>query len=106
MLLAFTLFLLPPFFAISTHYKHMHEKIFRLSCLVALCVHRHATDNGPVSRICINRMRAMVLERYGSVESDPLKLKDMTKPKPSMGHVIVKVSACGVCHTDLNVIEK
>ncbi len=51
-------------------------------------------------------MRAMVLERYGSVESDPLKLKDMTKPKPSMGHVIVKVSACGVCHTDLNVIEK
>ena len=50
-------------------------------------------------------MKAMVLERVSSVEERPLKLVDLPKPVPGRGEVLVKVSACGVCHTELDEIE-
>ncbi len=46
-------------------------------------------------------MRAMVLEKPG----DPLKLLEKPDPVPGPGEVLVKVSACGVCRTDLHVID-
>ncbi len=46
------------------------------------------------------------MREYGPMEGDPLKLRYVTKPRPSRGHVIVKVSARGACHTDLHVMEK
>lgn len=49
----------------------------------------------------------MVLDRVCGIsgDSDPLVLRDVTEPSPGPGEVLVRVSACGVCHTDLDVIE-
>ncbi len=50
-------------------------------------------------------MKAMVLEGIAPIESSPLKLTDLTRPEPAAGQVRVKVSCCGICRTDLHVIE-
>jgi propanol-preferring alcohol dehydrogenase len=46
-------------------------------------------------------MRAMILERPGS----PLKLADLPEPEPGPGQVLLQVSTCGVCRTDLHVVD-
>jgi len=46
-------------------------------------------------------MRAMVLESPRS----PLVLRDRTLPRPGKGQVLLKVSACAVCRTDLHVVD-
>jgi len=46
-------------------------------------------------------MRAMVLERQGQ----PMRLTDLPVPEPGPGQVQVKVRACGVCRTDLHVVD-
>jgi len=50
-------------------------------------------------------MRAMVLEKISSVEGKPLKLVNLPKPIPGRDQILVRVSACGVCHTELDEIE-
>jgi propanol-preferring alcohol dehydrogenase len=52
-------------------------------------------------------MRAMVLERLGPVteRSDPLVPRDRPVPEPAAGCVLLRVLACGVCHTELDEIE-
>jgi alcohol dehydrogenase, propanol-preferring len=46
-------------------------------------------------------MKAMVLTRPGV----PLELQEVADPIPGAGEVRVKVSACGVCRTDLHVVD-
>jgi propanol-preferring alcohol dehydrogenase len=46
-------------------------------------------------------MRAMVLDRPGH----PLQLRDVPKPKPGRGQLLVRISACAVCRTDLHVVD-
>src|SRR5579872_6893248 len=46
-------------------------------------------------------MRAMVLPARGS----PLRLEERADPRPGDGEVRVKVGACGVCRTDLHVVD-
>src|SRR5438552_2374713 len=46
-------------------------------------------------------MRAMVLERPG----EPLRLAEMPTPSPARGQVLIDIRACGVCRTDLHVID-
>lgn len=46
-------------------------------------------------------MRAAVLERIG----EPLRIEEVPIPKPKSGEVLVRVAACGVCHTDLHVMK-
>lgn len=46
-------------------------------------------------------MRAAVLSKVGG----PLAIEELRKPKPQAGEVLVKVAACGVCHSDLHVIK-
>src|SRR5271155_779336 len=46
-------------------------------------------------------MRAMLLERL----REPLKLVEGPDPLPSVGEVRVRVAACGVCRTDLHVVD-
>jgi len=46
-------------------------------------------------------MRAMVLEKQGL----PLRLMEIPDPKPGPGQVQVRVLACGVCRTDLHVVD-
>lgn len=50
-------------------------------------------------------MNAMVLERQGPVASNPLARREIPPPEPGPGEVRVRVLACGVCRTDLHVIE-
>jgi propanol-preferring alcohol dehydrogenase len=51
------------------------------------------------------KMKAMVLEKISTVEGKPLKLVDLPEPDPGRGQILVRVSACGVCHTELDEIE-
>lgn len=46
-------------------------------------------------------MQAMVLERL----REPLKLVERPDPLPAAGEVRVRVAACGVCRTDLHVVD-
>jgi len=48
----------------------------------------------------------MVLERGGEVETAPLLLKDVRLPEPGPDEVRVKVNVCGVCRTDLHIVEE
>jgi alcohol dehydrogenase, propanol-preferring len=50
-------------------------------------------------------MKAMVLERPGDVSGKPLQLKNLPIPEPAAGEVRVRVRACGVCRTDLHIVE-
>ncbi len=52
-------------------------------------------------------MKAMVLNRLCNLkeERQPLTLQDMPEPRPADDEILVKVSACGVCHTELDEIE-
>jgi len=50
-------------------------------------------------------MKAMVLERTSPVSDRPLRLVDLADPLPARGEIRVRVHACGVCRTDLHVIE-
>jgi alcohol dehydrogenase, propanol-preferring len=46
-------------------------------------------------------MRAMVLHE----PKRPLELRDVPKPKPGRGQLLVRVSTCAVCRTDLHVVD-
>ena len=52
-------------------------------------------------------MRAMQLEQIVDldVNAEPLRLVDLDVPGPGPGEILVAVSACGVCHTELDEIE-
>jgi alcohol dehydrogenase, propanol-preferring len=46
-------------------------------------------------------MRAMVLER----PREPLRLSDLREPEPERGQVLLEVAACGICRTDLHIVD-
>jgi len=46
-------------------------------------------------------MKAMVLDRPGQ----PLTLRDLDDPAPGPGEVLIRVQACGVCRTDLHIVD-
>ncbi len=50
-------------------------------------------------------MKAMVLKDFAPVESNPLCLESLPIPSPGEGEVLIRVKACGVCHTDLHTVE-
>jgi propanol-preferring alcohol dehydrogenase len=52
-------------------------------------------------------MKAMVLKQTINLSASktPLALVDLPKPMPKGDEILVKVSACGLCHTDLDEIE-
>jgi len=46
-------------------------------------------------------MKAMVLHR----QREPMTLEDIPQPLPLAGELLIKVTACGVCRTDLHVVD-
>lgn len=46
-------------------------------------------------------MRAMVLDRAG----EPLQWREVSRPVPDSGELLLRVRACGVCRTDLHVTD-
>jgi alcohol dehydrogenase, propanol-preferring len=50
-------------------------------------------------------MKACFLRAPAKVETNPLEIADLPKPEPGPGEILVRVEVCGVCRTDLHVIE-
>jgi alcohol dehydrogenase, propanol-preferring len=46
-------------------------------------------------------MRAMVLDK----PQQPLQLRDVEKPRPARGELLVRIVTCAVCRTDLHVVD-
>ncbi len=50
-------------------------------------------------------MKTMILDHHADVGTAPLQLRDMPAPEPGPGQVRVNVHVCGICRTDLHVVE-
>ena len=50
-------------------------------------------------------MKAMSLEKPAPMSARPLKLVERPVPEPEAGEVLLRVAACGVCRTDLQICE-
>lgn len=50
-------------------------------------------------------MKAQILKEISPVENRPLELIDLPIPQPRTKEILVRISACGVCHTELDEIE-
>ena len=52
-------------------------------------------------------MKALILPRTVSLSEchAPLKLVELPRPQPDPGQILIRVAACGVCHTELDEIE-
>src|ERR1700716_19045 len=50
-------------------------------------------------------MKACVLAHPAPVETQPLQHTVVPVPEPGLGEVLVRVLCCGVCRTDLHVVE-
>ena len=50
-------------------------------------------------------MKAALLRRVGKIETDPLEFTDVERPSPGPGQILVKVDACGVCRSNLHMVE-
>lgn len=50
-------------------------------------------------------MRAQVLRNPTEISARPLVLESRPKPKIDRGQILLRVTACGVCHTDLHTVE-
>jgi alcohol dehydrogenase, propanol-preferring len=50
-------------------------------------------------------MKAAVLTTPTPISTSPLKIEDVPAPEPRPGHVLLRVLACGVCRTDLHIVE-
>ena len=70
-----------------------------LYCLAALALY--------LKFLSIYQMRAMILDSLKQLEpgSKPLRLDDIPVPTIKFDEILIKVSVCGVCHTELDEIE-
>jgi propanol-preferring alcohol dehydrogenase len=50
-------------------------------------------------------MEAAVLTTPSPISQSPLQIEDVPTPSPTPGHVLLRVLACGVCRTDLHIVE-
>ncbi len=50
-------------------------------------------------------MKAAVLLAPADISRQPLQIEDVPAPPLEPGHVLLKVRACGVCRTDLHIVE-
>jgi propanol-preferring alcohol dehydrogenase len=50
-------------------------------------------------------MQAMILQEAKPAEENPLARAELPQPVPGPGQVRLQVQACGVCHTDLHLVE-
>ena len=50
-------------------------------------------------------MKAWILEKQAPIENKPLKLKKIPTPKPGASEIRITNVACGVCRTDIHIVE-
>src|SRR5580693_3396684 len=51
-------------------------------------------------------MKAAILKSSQPVSTMPLEIEDVPQPKLVPGHLLLRVLACGVCRTDLHIVER
>lgn len=50
-------------------------------------------------------MKAAILASPAPISDNPLRIADVADPRVRSGHVLLRVRACGVCRTDLHIVE-
>ena len=50
-------------------------------------------------------MQAIVLKKPGKIEENPLQFQEVPNPEIGLKDILVRVQACGICHTDLHTVE-
>jgi propanol-preferring alcohol dehydrogenase len=50
-------------------------------------------------------MKAVILREARGIEESPLEMVEVPKPSPGPGEILIKIRACGICHTDLHTVE-
>ncbi len=50
-------------------------------------------------------MRAQILYAPAPIQQSPLQFLEVPDPLPGRGQILIRVAACGVCHTDLHIVE-
>ena len=50
-------------------------------------------------------MKAQRLLSPKPVDANPLELREVTSPEPGADEIVLKVKTCGICHTDLHIVE-
>jgi alcohol dehydrogenase, propanol-preferring len=50
-------------------------------------------------------MKACILRAPAPIQTNPLEFAEVPAPRPGKGEVLVRVRVCGVCRTDLHVVE-
>lgn len=50
-------------------------------------------------------MKAMILRKPNKIETKPLELVNLPKPSIKSDEILIRVKACGICHTDLHIVE-
>jgi len=50
-------------------------------------------------------MKAAILSAPAQISQRPLQIEDVPRPRVTPSHVLLKVRACGVCRTDLHIVE-
>ncbi len=94
------------FAAAVAHGKGDHLTAHELS----VQAHEHSTNARKLSEELaakVNRktMKAAVLTSGRAVPGSFLRIEEVPRPEPQAGHVLLRVLACGVCRTDLHIVE-
>lgn len=50
-------------------------------------------------------MKAVILDHCEPIEHKPLKVVQMAEPKPKDNEILIRITVCGACHTDLDEVE-
>ncbi len=74
----------------------LHGDIMDLVRILSQCPHGTKLDPS---------MKAQVLLKSADIKNRPLQLQDVEIPQPGPGEVLIKTIACGICRTDLHVVE-
>lgn len=72
--------------------------------IFSICADRR---RGPTcyTKVKVFPMKAAVLATPGRVLDRPLRIGDVSRPEAGAGEVLLRVLACGVCRTDLHIVE-
>jgi alcohol dehydrogenase, propanol-preferring len=73
----------------------------RAAANLAVLRHAKGTGSGGIQRVSAMNMHAMRLMAPGS----PLSLQEAITPEPRDDQVLIRVSACGICRTDLHLLD-
>jgi propanol-preferring alcohol dehydrogenase len=81
----------------------------RLGTLYAPLLERVPGEQGYTSLLLdqcdAGKMKAAIFDRTGKLPGDHLRIEDAPRPTVRSGYVLLRVVACGVCRTDLHIVE-